>query len=103
MAGDQLLPAGSYTVAVEPEFRRIVVHQRDGSGAAYLSLGAEIQKPVAERSSLVFHKYGKSCFLRQVRLAGQSTVRELPGTQVERRMTREHRVEIVAWDATFSR
>lgn len=75
------LPAGTYTVSVDPGSRSVIVHDRDGKGIYSIYLTTVM--PVERKSALVFHKYGEHYFLREVRTESGSSVR-MPETRAER-------------------
>ncbi len=89
-AGDQVLPAGEYQVNAVLAGHRIELRQLDGSAAALLmaTLGFAAEAP--EQGTLLFHKYGKTVFLRSFEAAGRTDRYVLPKSGAEREMARRN-------------
>ncbi len=87
-AGNKVLPAGEYRVAVDPAFNRMELRLEDGSAGLYLSAHpTQVRTPV-DRGILVFNKYGDSYFLKKVFNRGRSLGYQLPPSKAEREMAR---------------
>ncbi len=85
-AGDTLLPAGSYTVTVDPTSYAIQISSQAGPAHAFVPARADLQPQAPERTVLRFTNYGNTYFLKRVEISGRSEARVLPGTSAEREM-----------------
>jgi len=81
----QIMPAGEYRVeAVGLAGNALSIRKAD-QGATTLALSnACASRDTAEKSKLVFHRYGSEYFLAQVWTAGSNTGHQLPRTRAER-------------------
>lgn len=76
--GDQDLPSGSYEVSQITSGGGVVqVKQREGSKSAIRLSSLIVKTNPAERSKLVFHRYGNTYFLAEVWGAGYTNGRKL--------------------------
>jgi hypothetical protein len=94
VAGSKNLPAGNYIVEVNTDTgtRGIIVLRRDGQQPILLLVA--VGKPyfvAPEHSQLVFHRYGTSFFLAEVRTEGDSTGRALVTSDREKEMAHNSR------------
>lgn len=85
-AGDTLLPAGSYTVRMDPASYNIQICSNDGPALTFVPARTDLQPQAHERTVLRFTNYGNTYFLKRVEIAGRSDARVLPGTGAEREM-----------------
>lgn len=91
--GDQLMPAGRYTVrrAVKDTDRTLVVAgENEGARAAGVTAPAEGRE--SRRGALVFHRYGGEYFLRSAWAAGEAEGREFRESKRERAARRGGRL-----------
>ncbi|MFB3827904.1 MAG: hypothetical protein ACE15B_14125 [Bryobacteraceae bacterium] len=90
LAGDQVLPAGSYQVRFDPEFRKIQFHSPESTATLFL-LTKSFKRPEgaqADTGLLVFHKYGNVYALRNVWNPRQAKGYAAPVSKVERELAR---------------
>jgi hypothetical protein len=94
VAGGKTLPAGNYIVELNTDSgtRGVIVLRRDGQQPILLvvAIGKEYFA-VPEHSQLVFHRYGTSFFLSEVRTEGDTTGRALATSDREKEMARNSR------------
>jgi hypothetical protein len=94
VAGGKTLPAGNYIVELNTDTgtRGIIVLRRDGQQPILLAvaIGKEYFA-VPEHSQLVFHRYGTSFFLAEVRTEGDTTGRALATSDREKEMAHNRR------------
>jgi len=75
--GDQLLPAGAYTVQVVSVTGTLLFSKPDGTASGFIS-SLPLQKTEFEnRSKLVFHRYGSSYYLSEIWTTGYRTGRTI--------------------------
>jgi hypothetical protein len=89
VAGGKTLPAGNYIVELNTDTgtRGTIVLRRDGQQPIMLLVAIGKEYFVApEHSQLVFHRYGTSFFLAEVRTEGDSTGRALATSDREKEM-----------------
>lgn len=86
-AGNQVLPAGEYRVDINVQAHRLELRNLNGSGAAYLAAHPD-SMDLKEMSTVVFHQYGKTHFLRAVRLGGSACEYETWPTKAELEMAK---------------
>ena len=87
-AGDKLLPAGDYTVQLNPE-RGTVVLRGEGQKPLMLLTARKESRSAPQRGKLVFQRYGTSFFLNEVWSQDNSTGQTLAPSAQEKEMARE--------------
>ena len=87
-AGDKLLPAGDYTVQLNPE-RGTVVLRGEGQKPLMLLTARKESRSAPQRGKLVFQRYGTSFFLAEVWNQDNSTGQTLAPSAREKEMARE--------------
>jgi hypothetical protein len=87
-AGDKLLPAGDYTVQLNPE-RGTVVLRGEGQKPLMLLTARMESRSAPQRGKLVFQRYGTSFFLNEVWNQDNSTGQTLAPSAREKEMARE--------------
>ena len=102
--GSKTLPAGTYDLGtISDDTKMLQLRARNGNtGMTVVSNAAENLKP-ADRTKLVFNRYGDRYFLSQIWLAGETRGRELPKSNREKEVATElakdlthQRVEVLA-------
>ncbi|HSB15201.1 MAG TPA: hypothetical protein VLE22_12140 [Bryobacteraceae bacterium] len=88
IAGDQVLPAGVYRVAVDPAFNRMELRTEDGASGAFVSVYTAAKAPASDTGKLLFHGYGNTFFLQGVWAAGMTSGYKLPASKAEREMAK---------------
>ena len=80
--GNTTLPAGEYRVEKLQDSSPALLIQRTDRGASMIVItsAVEVNAPQAQ-TKLIFHRYGKQCFLSQVWTAGHARGRELPDSR----------------------
>ena len=94
VAGNKSLPASDYMVELNTDSgtHGIIVLRRDGQQPMMLLVAIGKQYFVApEHSQLVFHRYGTSFFLAELRTEGDSTGRALATSDREKEMAHNSR------------
>jgi hypothetical protein len=94
VAGSKNLPAGDYIVDLNTDngTRGTIVLHRDGQQPIMLLVAFGKEYFVApEHSQLVFHRYGTSFFLAELRTQGDSTGRALASSDREKEMAHNSR------------
>jgi hypothetical protein len=88
-AGDQLLPAGEYRLNIDTLNHRVELRKIGGSGGAFLLThqGGD----VGDANVIVFYAYGKTHFLRSVRMVGSACAYEAWPTRAELEMAKADR------------
>ena len=76
-AGQMTLPAGLYRVQQGYASPTLSIQRTDRNAATFVNSNAVASNQPQAQTKLVFHCYGKQCFLAQVWRAGQSRGREL--------------------------
>ena len=76
-AGKMTLPAGEYRVLQGYASPALLIQRMDRSAATFVNSNAVASNQPQAQTKLVFHCYGKQCFLAQVWRAGESRGREL--------------------------
>jgi hypothetical protein len=87
-AGDKLLPAGDYTVQLNPE-RGTVVLRGEGQKPLMLLTARKESRSAPQRGKLVFQRYGTSFFLNEVWSQDNSVGQTLAPSAREKEMARE--------------
>src|SRR5712692_8180473 len=87
-AGDKLLPAGDYTVQLNPE-RGTVVLRGEGQKPVMLLTARKESRSAPQRGKLVFQRYGTSFFLNEVWSQDNSVGQTLAPSAREKEMARE--------------
>jgi hypothetical protein len=91
-AGDKLLPAGDYTVQVNPD-RGIVVLRNEGEKALILLTVRKESRSAPQRGKLVFQRYGDSLFLTEVWSQNNAIGQSLAPSAREKELAREKHPE----------
>ena len=85
--GNELLPAGRYTVENHVESEPIVViRSEDRRTSISVQSHAAVQRKLPETGKLLFHRYGRNYFLRGVWTIGNPTGRQLAASKAEKEM-----------------
>jgi hypothetical protein len=91
-AGNQLMPAGEYQIALDPVSRRVEVRGVEGGAGAYLAASQSTDAGEVG-ASLAFHRYGNTYFLREVRNGGSLSYSWGP-SKTERSTSRQMNVQV---------
>ena len=94
VAGSKNLPAGNYMVALNTDSGTrgvIVLHGEGQQPILLLVVNGKDYLAAPEHSQLVFHRYGTSFFLAELRTEGDSTGRALATSDREKEMARNSR------------
>jgi len=91
-AGEQLMPAGEYTVEVNPENGTVVLHP-EGQNPVVLITNAKESMSSADRAKLVFQRYGENYFLAEVWSQDNSTGHTLRQSDREKELSRNDQLE----------
>ena len=94
VAGSKNLPAGNYMVELNTDSgtRGVIVLRGDGQQPILLLVAnGKGHLAAPEHSQLVFHRYGTSFFLAELRTEGDSTGRALATSDHEKEMARKSR------------
>ena len=89
-AGDKLLPAGDYTLQLNPE-RGTVVLRGEGQKPLMLLTARKESRSVPQRGKLVFQRYGTSFFLNEVWSQDNNTGQTLAPSAWEKEMARRQK------------
>ena len=89
-AGDKLLPAGDYTVQLNPE-RGTVVLRCEGQKPLMLLTARKESRSAPVRGKLVFQRYGTSFFLNEMWSQDSSTGQTLAPSSREKEMARREK------------
>ena len=89
-AGKMTLPAGEYRVLQEYASPALLIQRMDRSAATFVNSNAVASNKPQAQTKLVFHCYGKRCFLAQVWRAGESRGRELLKSAQEKEQGMAH-------------
>jgi hypothetical protein len=83
--GNVTLPAGEYRVEKIRDSSPALLIERTDRGASIIVVtsAVEVNRPQAQ-TKLIFHRFGKQCFLSQVWTAGNARGRELPTSRKEK-------------------
>ena len=87
-AGDKLLPAGDYTVQLNPERGAVVLRGEGQKPLMLLTINKE-SRSAPQRGKLVFQRYGTSFFLNEVWTQDNDTGQTLAPSAREKEMARE--------------
>jgi hypothetical protein len=103
--GSKTFPAGTYDVGTigRGDRKTLLLQSRDANASIMVNINAaETLKP-ADKTKLVFNRYGNRYFLSQIWVAGETRGHQLPKTSREKEMARDvaqnltqGRVEIMA-------
>lgn len=85
--GENLLPAGTYTVSVDTATNRFDMVSTEAAARVFLTRSTPRRNAGTETATLVFYRYGKTHVLRSVWKPGSSSGLSLPGSKIEREMT----------------
>jgi len=101
--GSTALPAGAYDVSsIGGDSHTLLIKARDGSANAIVNSNSAIRMDGAEKTKLVFHRYGSQYFLAEVWRQGSTSGNQFPKSSREKELGKElamghaDRVEIVA-------
>jgi hypothetical protein len=84
--GEKSMPAGKYIVQKHPTTNNLLlVTSREANKSAYAMFNDRIKSRGADKTVLVFHRYGNDYFLSQMWAAGESTGTELQVSKAERK------------------
>jgi hypothetical protein len=75
VVGDQLLPAGEYTVRPVSVTGTLSFHSADGKFNVFIHSLPLYRRDSAEKYKLVFHRYGSRYWVSEIWAAGDSTGR----------------------------
>ena len=92
IAGDKSLPAGDYSVQVNPERGSVVLHQAGQSPLILLTNRRE-STDTPPRGKLVFKRYGSHFFLSEVWNQDNATGRALTPSAAEKEMAHKKQPE----------
>jgi hypothetical protein len=82
---DQLFPAGTYTVAPEARADAVRLFDSKGNSVFVMTRGQSDNKAI-NYSRLVFRKYGDTAFLASIFWEGYKTGRDLPSSDMEKKI-----------------
>jgi hypothetical protein len=92
IAGDKSLPAGDYSVQVNPERRSVVLHQ-EGQSPLILLTNRRESTNTPPRGKLVFKRYGANFFLSEVWNQDNATGQALTPSAAEKEMAHKKQPE----------
>ena len=92
IAGDKSLPAGDYTVQVNPERGSVVLHQ-EGQSPLILLTNRRESINTSPRGKLVFKRYGANFFLSEVWNQDNATGQALTPSAAEKEMAHKKQRE----------
>jgi hypothetical protein len=108
VVGNEMLPAGEYTVRSATSSGQALIIQSDDASHAIYRLSNTIRPKTDDgEARLVFHRYGQNYFLKQVWEGGDTSGREVLESKQEKAIKREqkalaqNRYEIVEIVATL--
>jgi hypothetical protein len=102
LAGDRVLPAGEYKLAIDARTGIIQFQPSADAGFYIASHCYTSRESAADRGALVFHRYGDTYFLKRVLTAASREGRELYPARGERDAARRHGAFEVAMIPTFT-
>ena len=94
IAGDKSLPAGDYSVQVNPERGSVVLHQ-EGQSPLILLTNQRESTNTTPRGKLVFKRYGANFFLSEVWNQDNATGQALTPSAAEKEMAHKKQPEQV--------
>ena len=103
--GNKTFPAGTYDIRTisSGDSETLRLQSRDGNASMMVNSNAAETLEPANKTKLVFNRYGKRYFLSQIWVKGETGGRQLPKSSREKEMARDvaqdraqERVEIVA-------
>jgi len=92
IAGDKSLPAGDYSVQVNPERGSVVLHQ-EGQSPLILLTNQRESTNTSPRGKLVFKRYGANFFLSEVWNQDNATGQALTPSAAEKEMAHKRQPE----------
>jgi hypothetical protein len=92
IAGDKSLPAGDYSVQVNPERGSVVLHQ-EGQSPLILLTNQRESTNTPPRGKLVFKRYGANFFLSEVWNQDNATGQALTPSAAEKEMAHKKQLE----------
>ena len=92
IAGDKSLPAGDYSVQVNPERGSVVLHQ-EGQSPLILLTNQRESTNTPPRGKLVFKRYGANFFLSEVLNQDNATGQALTPSAAEKEMAHKKQPE----------
>jgi hypothetical protein len=96
LAGDSVLPAGTYMVRYDPAFRRVELVSRGGLTWARFERQVARRDVATANGLLVFNKYGTAYALREIWRPGQDRGFQLYRSNAEREMAKGYATAEVA-------
>jgi len=89
--GRKTLPAGPYDVGTidNGDSKMLLVQFRNGSSAVVVASNAAANLKPADKTKLVFTRYGNRYFLSQIWVNGETSGRQLPKTSREKELARD--------------
>jgi hypothetical protein len=102
--GNKTLPAGAYDIrTISSDTKMLLLHARDGKANMIVGSNGTESLKSAEKTKLVFHRYGSQYFLAEIWVGGATLGRQLPKTSREKELAKElasdlaqRQVEVVA-------
>jgi len=102
--GNKTLPAGAYDIkTVSSDTKVLLLQARDGKSGMIVGSNAAEALERAEKTKLVFNRYGSQYFLAEIWVGGATFSRQLPKTSREKELAKEvasdltqRRVEVAA-------
>lgn len=90
------LPAGAYSLqSMGSDGRVLLVRSSDNRPEALLVTNRSESRQAAEKSKLVFHKYGDRYFLSQIWVAGNASGHQLPKSPRENEIAQDFSMQEV--------
>ncbi len=89
MAGNETLPAGTYTVTHPDGQHGVLLIRSWEEGAAFVLTNALEANGTQDETKLIFNRYGDRYFLTQLWTGGEIGGHELPKSRMERELARE--------------
>ena len=87
MVANKAVPAGEWILqSASDNGRTLLLNNVDAKTALFSTASADVSKQPAAAYALVFHKYGDRYFLSAVRLAGSTTMYQIPRSKAEGEM-----------------
>ena len=96
IVGNQVLPAGDYTVQSANSAGTALAIRNDDEGKAIMALSMSCRqlKP-SDKTKLVFHRVGNRYFLSEIWVEGENAGRRLPPSAAETETALNQKVETV--------
>jgi len=88
--GSTALPAGAYDItSISPNSHTLLVKARDGSASMIVNSNAAVRMDGAEKTKLVFNRYGSQYFLAEIWREGSTSGNQLPKSSREKELAKE--------------